>query len=132
MRLLLPWIDMARWLWHPGLLILAALILAIIGAMAGPWAGRLSPVMRVWPVAYAAYNACAQGPGTSTPRYLLRCSPTSSSCWGWGGAVASGRSGWPTWARWSVLVALSLWLQWKWITTLWHFTPPTDWALSGR
>ena len=33
---------------------LAALILVIIGAMAGPWAGRLSPVMRVWPVAYAA------------------------------------------------------------------------------
>ena len=128
-RFFLPWIDMARWLWGtPGLLILAALILAIIGAMAGPWAGRLSPVMRVWPVAYAAYSMAAQGPGTSTPRYLLPMFPYLIVMLGLGWRGRQRAKWLPTWARWSVLVALSLWLQWKWITTLWHFTPPTDWA----
>ena len=49
-RFFLPWIDMSQWLYGDlGIVVLAALLVAIVASMAGPWAGRLDPVLRVWP-----------------------------------------------------------------------------------
>lgn len=128
-RFFVPWIDMARYLWGTsGLLVLAALVLAIVGGMLGPWTARLPVVVRVWPVAYAAYSMAAQGPGTSTPRYLLPMFPYLVVMLGLGWRHRRRPRWLPWWLRWIALAVASLWWQWEWIRTLWHFRPPTDWA----
>lgn len=128
-RFFLPWLDMSKWLYGDlGIVVLAALLVAIVAAMAGPWAARLDPVLRVWPVAYALYVMAAQGPGTSTPRYLLPMFPYLVVLLGLGW-VEGRRPRWlPTWLRFEVLALAFLWWQWKWISVLWLFTPPSDWA----
>lgn len=127
-RFFQPWIDTTRWyLGDLGLWLLAAVLVGIVVGMAGPWAARLPVVVRVWPVAYAAYVIAVQGPGTSTPRYLLPMFPYLVVLLGLGS-----RRQWPRWlptgVRWMWLFVIFAWLQWKWITVLWHFTPPSDWA----
>ena len=127
-RFFQPWLDTTRWyLGDGGLWLLAAVIVGIVVGMAGPWASRLPVVVRVWPVAYAAYIIAVQGPGTSTPRYLLPMFPYLVVMLGLGS-----QRQWPRWLptslRWMWLFVGFAWLQWKWITVLWHFTPPSDWA----
>ncbi len=128
-RFFQPWIDTPRWYLggDRGLWALGAVLVAMLAGMLGPWARRLGPVLRAWPLAYAAYVIAVQGPGTSTPRYLLPLFPYLAVMLG----LASQRQ-WPRWLptsiRWMWLVVAFVWLQWKWITVLWHFTPPTDWA----
>ncbi len=108
----------------PALVVLVALLVA---GMAGPWASRLGPELRTWPLVYAAYVMAAQTPGTSTPRYLLPMFPYLAVFLGVAGARGRGR--WvPTWVRFGVLAVLFVWWQWKWVSVLWLFTPPTDWA----
>ncbi len=126
-RFFQPWLDTPGYYlgdWgRPALVLVVALLIA---GMAGPWAVRLGPVLRVWPLAYAAYIMAVQGPGTSTPRYLLPMFPYLAVLLGLAGP---GLPRWlPTWLRFAWLLPLSLWWQWKWITVLWHFRPPTDWA----
>jgi len=126
-RIFQPWLDTPRYYlgdWAmPALVLVVALI---IGGMAGPWAARLGPVLRTWPVAYAAYVMAAQGPGTSTPRYLLPMFAYLVPLLGLG--WERHRPMLPPWLRWLWLMPISLWWQWKWISVLWLFTPPTDWA----
>lgn len=126
-RFLQPWLDTPRWyLGESGPWLLAAILIALFASMLGPWATRLGSVLRTWPLVYAAYLIAVQGPGTSTPRYLLPMFPVLAPLLG----LAS-RSQWPklpTGIRLIWLLPLALWFQWKWITVLWHFTPPTDWA----
>lgn len=81
----------------------------------------------MWTLAYAAYVMAAQTPGTSTARYLLPMFPLLAVALGVASERGRGR-GIPTGVRAGVLTVVFLWLQWKWISVLWHFTPPTDWA----
>ncbi len=128
-RWFVPWVWMAQWLFGGwGGWVLAGLVALLVGAMAGPWAGRLGPVLRAWSVAYPAYVMTAQGPGTSTPRYLLMMFPYLVVMIGVGWVRPRRPRLLPTYVRVVVLAAVFLVLQWKWISVLWLFTPPSDWA----
>ncbi len=127
-RIFEPWLTIPPYyLGDWALPALVALIAVLIAGVAGPWARRLGAELRTWPLVYAAYVMAAQTPGTSTPRYLLPMFPYLAVLLGLAGERGRGR--WlPTMLRFAVLVPLALWWQWKWISVLWHFTPPTDWA----
>jgi hypothetical protein len=127
-QILEPWFSIPRYYlgdWGPRLFALT-LVLLLVG-MAGPWARRLGPELRVWPLIYAAYVIAVQTPGTSTARYLLPMFPYLAVLLGVAGARGRGR-GIPTTARALVLAAAFVWLQWKWISVVWLFTPPIDFA----
>ena len=123
-----PWLTIPREYlgeWGPKL-VLAVVVLFVLG-MSGPWARRLGPELRIWPLIYMAYVITVQTPGTSTPRYLLAMFPYLAVLLGVAGTRGRAR-GIPTTARAIALVALFAWLQWLWISVLWRFTPPVDWA----
>lgn len=124
-----PWITTTGWyLGVTGLVLLAGILVALPAMSAGPWSRALGPELRIWPLAYAAYVMVAQGPGTSTPRYLLMMFPYLAVMIGAGWVQRSRRPLVPMWPRVAVLAALFLVLQWKWVSVLWLFTPPSDWA----
>lgn len=128
-RWFVPWVWMSQWLFGPwGPWVLAGLVLAMVAAMAGPWAARLGPELRGWSLAYPAYVMTAQGPGTSTPRYLLMMFPYLVVLLGVGRVGRRREPLVPTHVRVVVLAAAFLVLQWEWISVLWLFTPPSDWA----
>ena len=123
-----PWLTIPRdYLgeWGPRL-VLATVVLLIVG-MVGPWARRLGPELRVWPLVYAAYVITVQTPGTSTPRYLLPMFPYLAVLLGVAGRDGRAR-GIPTALRAVALLVVFGWLQWEWVSVLWRFTPPVDWA----
>ena len=127
-QILEPWFSIPRYYlddWGPRLFALTVVLLVV--GMAGPWARRLGPELRVWPVSYAAYVIAVQTPGTSTARYLLPMFPYLAVLLGVAGSSARGR-GIPTTVRAVVLAVLFIWLQWKWISVVWLFTPPIDFA----
>jgi hypothetical protein len=124
-----PWITTTGWyLGTTGYVLLAGLLVAMLAMSAGPWSRALGPELRIWPLAYAAYVMAAQGPGTSTPRYLLMMFPYLAVLIGAGWVTRPRPPLVPMWPRVAVLAAVFLYLQWKWVTVLWLFTPPTDWA----
>lgn len=128
-RWFVPWIWTSQWLfgsWGPW--VLAGLVVAMVAAMAGPWAARLGPELRGWSLAYPAYVMTAQGPGTSTPRYLLMMFPYLVVLVGVGWARQPRMPLVPTYVRVVVFAAVFLVLQWMWVSVLWLFTPPSDWA----
>lgn len=123
-----PWFSIPRYYlgeWGPWLFAVTVALLVV--AMLGPWAQRLGPELRVWPAVYAAYVITVQTPGTSTARYLLPMFPYLAVLLGVAGSPGRGR-GIPTTLRAVVLAAAFLWLQWKWISVVWLFTPPVDFA----
>lgn len=123
-----PWVDIPRAYFGPiGPVVVVVTVVLLVIALGGPWARRLGPQLRVWTLAYAAYVMAAQTPGTSTARYLLPMFPLLAVALGVASERGRGR-GIPTGVRAGVLTVVFLWLQWKWISVLWHFTPPTDWA----
>ncbi len=127
-RFLEPWFSIPRYYvgnWTPWLF--GVTVALLIVGVAGPWASRLGPELRIWPVAYAAYVITVQTPGTSTARYLLPMFPYLAVMLGVAGIRGRGR-GVPTMARAIVLAVVFLWLQWKWISVVWLFTPPVDFA----
>ena len=72
-----------------------------------------------WCAAYALYLAAVLDPFTSLPRFLLLFFPLAlalvTSTRGLAARAAPG--GW---------IVLSLALQWKWVSVLWVFAPPSD------
>lgn len=124
-----PWITTTGWyLGTLGFVLLAGIVVAMPAMSAGPWSRALGPELRIWPLAYAGYVMAAQGPGTSTPRYLLMMFPYLAVMIGAGWVRRPRPPLVPMWLRVAVLAAAFLYLQWKWVTVLWLFTPPTDWA----
>jgi hypothetical protein len=124
-----PWITTTGWyLGTAGYVLLAGILVAMPAMSAGPWSRALGPELRIWPLAYAGYIMAAQGPGTSTPRYLLMMFPYLAVMIGAGWVQRPRPPLVPMWPRVAVLAAVFLYLQWKWVTVLWLFTPPTDWA----
>jgi hypothetical protein len=124
-----PWVTTTGWyLGTAGLMLLAGVLVAMPAMSAGPWSRALGPELRIWPLAYAAYSMVAQGPGTSTPRYLLMMFPYLAVMIGAGWEHRRHPPLIPMWPRVAVLATVFLVLQWKWVSVLWLFTPPTDWA----
>jgi hypothetical protein len=118
-----PWLDVARWLWGPAgpwlLVVLAAVVVAVL---LSPAARRLGAELQAWTAAYLAYLVGVIEPGTSLVRFLLLAFPL--------GAVAAGAVRRPGPARWLwlgavVVVCAALQVAWTW--GLWRLTPPSGW-----
>lgn len=124
-----PWVTTTDWyLGSVGLVLLAGILVALPAMSAGRWSRALGPELRIWPLAYAAYIMVAQGPGTSTPRYLLMMFPYLAVMIGAGWVHRPRPPIVPMWPRVAVLATVFLVLQWQWVSVLWLFTPPSDWA----
>ncbi|HEY8718758.1 hypothetical protein [Pengzhenrongella sp.] len=120
---LVPWLDIARWLfqgWGP--LVLGLVIAGFVALLTCPPARRLGPELRAWPAAYLVYLLGVVEPGTSLARFLLLAFPL--------GAVTAGIVQGPRVRRraWlvAVVVVLAL-LQVGWVWALWRLTPPSGW-----
>ncbi|GAA2727017.1 hypothetical protein [Cellulomonas aerilata] len=120
---MVPWLDVARWLWGPAgpwLLVPAGAL--VVAVLLSPPARRLGAELQAWTAAYLAYLVGVVEPGTSLVRFSLLAFPL--------GAVAAGAVRGPAWARrlWlgALLVAgAALQLAWTW--GLWRLTPPSGW-----
>jgi hypothetical protein len=100
-----------------GPVVVAAVVLALVTAVAGPWARPLGTEMRAWCLAYGAYLLAVVQPSTPVFRFWLLMVPLALL------AALATRS-WPRLVAW---LAAHLALQVVWVSTLWHFTPPSDW-----
>ncbi len=119
----LPWLDVARWLWGgAGPAVLALALAAVVGLLLSPPARRLGPELQAWTAAYGAYLVGVVEPGTSLVRFALLAFPL--------GAVVAGAVRRPGRARRAWLVAVlvtSAALQVAWVWGLWRLTPPSGW-----
>ncbi len=118
-----PWLDVARWLWGPAgpwlLLPVGALVVAVL---LSPAARRLGAELQAWTGAYLVYLVGVIEPGTSLVRFSLLAFPL--------GAVAAGAVRGPAWARrlWlGALLGVCAALQVAWTWGLWRLTPPSGW-----
>lgn len=120
----LPWLDVARWLWGDvgGPVALAALLAVAVAVLLSPPARRLGPELWAWTAGYGAYLVGVVEPGTSLVRFGLLAFPL--------GAVVAGavRRRGPASRAWLALVlALGAALQVAWTWELWRLTPPSGW-----
>ncbi len=117
-----PWAWMADFVFGRGrgTLALIVLVLLVVGVLASPPARRLGVEMWSWCAAYAVYLAAILDPFTSLPRFLLLFFPLAL-------ALVTAPRRW--WTRALLLIAwltISVWLQWRWVSVLWVFAPPSD------
>jgi hypothetical protein len=115
-----PWAWMARYLldgWGPVVLLL--LVVGTLAVLASRPARALGVEMWAWCAAYALYLAAVLDPFTSLPRFLLLFFPLAL-------AVVTAARGWPRVVLLTAWFAVSVWLQWQWVSVLWVFTPPSD------
>ncbi|WP_298459464.1 hypothetical protein [uncultured Cellulomonas sp.] len=120
----LPWLDVARWLWGDALgpvLLLGLLAVAVALALSPP-ARRLGPELWAWCAGYGVYLVGVVEPGTSLVRFGLLAFPVA--------AVVVGAVRGPARARriWLVLVLITCAaLQVAWTWSLWRLIPPSGW-----
>lgn len=121
--LVLPWVDLARWLfggWGP--LALAAVLGGFAALLASRPARRLGPELWAWPAAYLGYLVGVAEPGASLGRFLLLAFPLA--------AVTAGMVREPTRRRraWMAGIVFGMVLcQVGWVWVLWRLTPPSGW-----
>jgi hypothetical protein len=119
----LPWLDVARWLWGPaGPWLLVALGALVVAVLLSPPARRLGAELQAWTAAYLGYLVGVIEPGTSLVRFAVLAFPL--------GAVAAGAVRGPAWARrlWlgaALVAGAALQVAWTW--GLWRLTPPSGW-----
>lgn len=119
---LVPWFDVARWLFgEAGLVVLVAVVAAAVLVVASRTMGMLGPELRWWTAGYFAYLLVAVEPGTSLLRFVLLAFPVAAVLAGW----ALRRRSWHLWL--GVLVALGVVGQAGWIGLLWRLVPPAGW-----
>lgn len=117
-----PWFDVARWLFGDlGLVVLALLVAAAVLAVASPTMRALGPELRWWTGGYLAYLLVAVEPGTSLLRFALLAFPIAAVLAGW----ALRRRAWRLWL--GLLLALGVAGQVGWIGLLWRLVPPSGW-----
>ena len=118
-----PWFDIARWLFGAsGPVVLLVVLAGFVALLTCPPARRLGPELRAWPAAYLAYLVGVIEPGTSLGRFLLLAFPL--------GAVTAGMVRGPAALRriWlgAVVVVMAL-CQVGWVWLLWRLIPPSGW-----
>lgn len=119
---LLPWLDVARWLFDGWAIpVLAALAALTVIGLASPRLRLLGAELHAWVVAYVLYLVGVLEPGTSLVRFAILAFPA------WGaltvGVLRSRRPRVWTW----VLVGLGLVGQVAWVGLLWRLVPPSGW-----
>jgi hypothetical protein len=115
---LVPWVDVARWLFDGAGPWLLVLLLVLVAALVlNPVAARLGPEMHAWSGAYLAYLVATVQPGTSLVRFLLLAFPL--------GAVTAG---WTRSRAWLAVVSIAFVAgQAWWLWELWRLVPPSGW-----
>lgn len=119
---LLPWLDVARWLFGGWAIpVLGALAALTVIGLASRSLRLLGAELHAWVVAYVLYLVGVLEPGTSLVRFAILAFPA------WGAlAVRVLRARRPrTWV-W-VLVAVGLVGQVAWVGLLWRLVPPSGW-----
>lgn len=109
--------------------LLAAMLVLLVVAVAGPWAARLGAELRTWCLGYPLYLFAALDPWTSIYRYLLLLFPLAVVMIGAGWATDDPRRSQPPWLLWvrtgTILVLFLGWQVW-WTWELFMFVPPRD------
>ncbi len=109
--------------------LLAAMLVLLVVAIAGPWAARLGAELRTWCLGYPLYLFAALDPWTSIYRYLLLLFPLAVVMIGAGWAGDHPRRpqpGWLLWVRTGTILVLFLGWQVWWTWELFMFVPPRD------
>lgn len=109
--------------------LLAAMLVLLVVAVAGPWAARLGAELRTWCLGYPLYLFAALDPWTSIYRYLLLLFPLAVVMIGAGWAGDHPRRpqpGWLLWVRTGTILVLFLGWQVWWTWELFMFVPPRD------
>ncbi len=115
-----PWAWMARYVLHGwGPVVLLLLVIGTVSVLASRPARALGVELWTWCAAYALYLAAVLDPFTSLPRFLLLFFPLAL-------ALVTSTRGWRRVLLLTAWITLSLWLQWKWVSVLWVFAPPSD------
>ncbi len=117
-----PWAWMADYVFGQGrgTIVLIVLVVLVVSILASHAARGLGVEMWSWCAAYALYLAAVLDPFTSLPRFLLLFFPLALAL------VSAPRRWWTRAVLLTVWLAVSVWLQWKWVSVLWVFTPPSD------
>jgi len=118
----LPWLDVARWLWgDAGTFVLLVVLVAVGALLLSPPARRLGPELQAWTAGYLGYLVGVIEPGTSLVRFGMLAFPL--------GAVLAGAVRSPSARRvWlGALLVAGVALQVAWIWVLWRLTPPSGW-----
>ncbi len=120
-----PWAWMARYVldrWGLGawaLPLLLAVVVGVVAVLASRPARALGVELWAWCAAYALYLAAVLDPFTSLPRFLLLFFPLAL-------ALVTAVRGWLRVVLLTAWFAVSVWLQWQWVSVLWVFSPPSD------
>ncbi|GAA1171100.1 hypothetical protein GCM10009584_10100 [Ornithinimicrobium humiphilum] len=131
-RPFLPTLERVQWLFGDtlGLVLLAAGLLLLVVAVAGPWARGLGPELRTWCLAYVLYLFAALDPWTSIYRYLVLLFPLFVLLVGGGWDPADPRAErsprWLLVVRTVVIAGVFLGWQVWWSWELFMFVPPRD------
>ena len=120
----LPWLDVARWLWGDGLgpALLVVLLVVTVALALSPPARRLGPELWAWCAGYAAYLVGVVEPGTSLVRFGLLAFPVAAVVAGAVRRPAAARRGWLL-----LVLVVCAGLQVAWTGSLWRLTPPSGW-----
>jgi hypothetical protein len=127
-----PTLERVAWLFGDvgGVVLLAAGLLLLVVAVAGPWARGLGPELRTWCLGYVLYLFAALDPWTSIYRYLVLLFPLFVLMVGGGWDAADERA--PRRPRWLLVVRTvvlaMVFLGWQvwWSWELFMFVPPRD------
>ncbi|WP_372592682.1 hypothetical protein [Actinotalea sp.] len=120
--LLLPWLDVARWLlgaW--GILALGVLVATLVVTLASRPMRRLGPELLGWAIGYVGYLLVVVEPGTSLARFAILAVPFWAAL---AQPVATSRHRGRAVAA---LVVVGVLGQIAWIGLLWRLVPPSGW-----
>lgn len=113
-----PWFEMADYLFGGvGIVVLAAVVLAVLGLAISPEARAAGPEVQAWGIAYPVWLIGAAFPQTSLIRFLVLAFPLALAVVG----LVRTRGGL------AALVVASVVGQAVWVTWLWQLTTPTAW-----
>ena len=119
---LVPWVDVARWLFGGWGLVVLALVLAVaVLVVTGRPLRRLGPELQGWTLGYLGYLVGVLEPGTSLVRFLLLAFPVT-------GVVALlALSSRHRRAALTAVLVLGVVSQVAWVALLWRLVPPSGW-----
>lgn len=119
---LVPWVDVARWLFGGwGLVVLALVLVGAVLLVTSRPLRRLGPELQGWTLGYLGYLVGVLEPGTSLVRFLLLAFPVA-------GVVAQlALSSRHRRAALTAVLVLGVVSQAAWVALLWRLVPPSGW-----
>lgn len=119
---LVPWVDVARWLFGPwGGVVLLVVAAGLVALLLTRPLRRLGAVLWGWTAGYLGYLVLVLEPGTSLVRFGLLAFPVAGVT-----AQLCLRTRWPRTAV-ALAVVLGVVGQVAWVGLLWRLVPPSGW-----